>query len=111
VEFTRDLISACAGSAQRQGAQSGKTAVQVLEAVIDNQFTSVAKNGRTVVTTSEAGGSVTFHIDAGLNPTSVIQIAQRALNFIKSQADPANPVTHNRDIQRLRVSFAKANLT
>lgn len=105
------MVRGCAEAAKREGAKTGRTAVQVLEAIIDGQFTSVSKNGRTIISTSEAGGSATFHIDGGLGPQGVIDLAVEAKDFIQSQADPDNPVTTNRRIVRLRASFSKANLT
>ena len=105
------VVRGFAGSAQREGVRVGKTAVEVLDAVIDGQFNSVSKNGRTIVSTSEGGGSVTFNVDLALSPKGVISLATEAKDFITSQADPLNPVTTNRRIRRLRVSLSKANLT
>ena len=84
------------------------TPKSVLEGIVLGQFTSTATNGRTVISTSEAGGTTTFTLPADLGPADVMSVADEALSLIESSANPLNPTVGTKRIQRLRVSFGKA---
>ena len=104
------LVRAYVIGAKKVAADTGTTVVAVLESLIVGQFKTLSRNGRTVVSTSEAGGSTTFSIPADLAPDDVMDLATEALDFITSQADPNNPSASSRRIKRFRASFAKASL-
>jgi hypothetical protein len=104
------LIRAIISSARTQAAAQGKTLTQVLRAVRDGRFSSDLINGRTVISTSEAGGSVTFNIPTGMQPLEVMTLFQEALDYCASFPDPDNPKLCSNRIMRLRVSFAKATV-
>lgn len=87
---------------------NGATPKSVLEGIVLGQFTSNATNGRTVISTSEAGGTVTFTLPADLGPADVMTVADEALSIVETSADPLNPTVGSRRIRRLRASFAKA---
>jgi hypothetical protein len=53
-------------AAQLRAAQAGTTAKAVIEAILVGQFQSSVSNGRTIIQTAEAGGSVQFAIPDGL---------------------------------------------
>jgi hypothetical protein len=86
----------------------GNTPKKILEAILVGQFTSSATNGRTLIRTSEAGGSVEFAIAADLSPAEVMEITEQALQIVEQSDDPTNPEMPTRRIQRLRASFAQA---
>lgn len=94
-------------AAQLRATQANTTAKAVIEAILLGQFTSSVANGRTIIQTAEAGGSVQFAIPDGLSPAEVMEMAGRALRWIESQPDPDNP-GRPREIRRLRVSFDRA---
>jgi hypothetical protein len=96
-------------AAQLRATQANTTAKAVIEAILIGQFTSSVAKGRTVIQTSEAGGSVQFAIPDGLSPAEVMEMAGRALRWIDSRPDPNNPGLP-REVTRLRVSFDRASI-
>ncbi|MFM7103090.1 MAG: hypothetical protein ACKO3N_18215 [Verrucomicrobiota bacterium] len=93
-------------------ATAGGTSLRaVLECILLGQFNSSVVNGRTVISTSEAGGSVQFEILDGLGPARVAELAGEALDWLDSlpAEQQANPIPPRR-IRRLRVSFSRAQV-
>lgn len=80
----------------------------VLEQIILGKFESEVTNGKTVISTTEAGGTVTFVVADSLGPAEVLTLAEEAIEWLDQQPDPANPNLSPRRIRRLRVSFDKA---
>ena len=89
--------------------RDGATPAAVAEGILSGNFASAVVNGRTVIRTSEAGGSTEFALPQGLTPAELIDLAGRALRWIESEPDPANPGLP-RPVKRLRVCFDRATL-
>lgn len=88
-------------SATRQGAgmQPPRTAKEVLEGIQDGifgQLSSMITNGKTVISTSEAGGTVTFHIPEGATTGAFMDL----INEILEDMDGIKP-----RIKRLRQCY------
>jgi len=103
------LLNAFIRGAKLRATELGgvNTLTSVLESIILGRFKSEATNGRTVVSTSEAGGSVSFHFPDMLTPAEVMALAEEALEYCAQFSDPNNPPLTFRRIRRMRVSFAK----
>jgi hypothetical protein len=105
------LFAAFVRGAVLAGAASNptKTPKEVLEAIVLARFKSEATNGRTLISSSESGGSTSFSAPAMLSPADVIALAERALQWLDTQTDPANPnLAGLRKVGRLRASFFNA---
>ena len=87
-----------------KAAKEGLEEKDVVEAILLGQFESSVANGRTIVTTSEAGGSVTFTFPEGLTPTEIMELAAAAMAQIEDDQEPTPPT------KRLRVCFDRATL-
>jgi hypothetical protein len=85
------------------------TPKKILETILLGQFTSTATNGRTLIRTNEAGGSVEFAVAADLGPADVMSICEDALRIVENSPDPNNPTVQTRRIMRLRASFRQAS--
>jgi hypothetical protein len=48
-------------------------------------------NGQTILSTSEAGGSVTFTFDRAFTPSELATMAEEALEWVNTLVDPENP--------------------
>lgn len=102
-------LSTFVRAAQLKATQGDTPLRAVLEGILIGHFKSTVANGRTVIATTEAGGSTQFTLPAGLTPPEVMEMAGRALRWIDSRPDPANPGLPN-TVKRLRVSFRKARI-
>jgi hypothetical protein len=76
-----------------------------LEAIILGQFTSVAQNGKTIVSTSRDGLSATFTLPPGMGPGEILALAEEAIEYLNGLPDPTNPNLSPRRIKRLRANF------
>jgi hypothetical protein len=85
--------------------RDGKTPKEVAEAILLGQFSASVVNGRTVIRTSEAGGSTEFALPTGLTPAEVMELAAEAIrrNVTTTSAPPQRT-------RRLRVCFDRASL-
>jgi hypothetical protein len=88
-----------------KAARDGKTPKEVAEAILLGQFNSSVVNGRTVIQTSEAGGSTQFTLPSGLTPADVMELAAEVIRR-NVTADSALP----QRVHRLRVCFDRATL-
>lgn len=90
--------------------KTGPTPAGALESIILGKFTAEFSNGSTVISTSEAGGNVTFSLMSDLTPGDVAALAMECLSRLKAGdfGDEEDPDLVPRRIKRLRVSFAKA---
>ena len=87
------------------------TPASILEGIVMGRFQTELQEGKTLISTTEAGGTASFSIVGGLNPSDVVEIAMEALTWLQDQRDPNNPpVLPNKRIRRLRASFAKATI-
>lgn len=77
-----------------------------LEHLIVGKFLVEVHDGKTVVRTEEAGGSI-FFATADLGPGQVLELAEEALQWLMTQTDPTNPPLNPRRITRLRASFGQ----
>jgi len=88
-----------------------KTIVQVLESLILQNFQTTISNGRVLIETQEAGGSVRFEVPANLSSSQIITIAEKALEWLLAQPDPNNPdLSLLTPVKRLSVSFKGVSL-
>lgn len=87
------------------------TPAQFLEKIALGLFTTVTDGqGRVVVSTTEANGSVSFATPPGLGPAEVSAAAMTALEWLSFQPDPLNPVIFPRSSTRLRPSLARSRI-
>ncbi len=102
-------------AAVRQVKPTGKTPVEQLEAIVIGKFTTEFADGKTLVSTSENGGSVSFSLGGAFTPDEVTALCMEAIQRIKagdfgSDENNLNPYLNFRRIVRLRASFAKATI-
>jgi predicted metal-dependent hydrolase len=101
------LLRAFIRAAQAQAVTIGgsATAKSVLMIIITGQFTSTAQNGRTLIESSEAGGTVRFTIPNSLGPAEVTQLAEEAIEWLEANtaADGSTPALKR--VKRLRFCF------
>ena len=102
------LLRALVLAAKKNSKEGETTPIDVLETIVVGRFDSDFSNGKTVISTQEADGSVSFSIPDQLSPAEVVALAMEAIAWLKAQPDPNNPNVYPRRIKRLRVSFAKA---
>lgn len=99
-------------SNEKDNGDFGDTPLEVLESIIVGRFTSEITDGKTVISTQEGGGGVSFSIVQELSPADVIALAMECSARITSgeygDPDSLPNVMPKRVIKRLRVSFAKA---
>ncbi len=67
-------------------------------------------NGQTVLSAAEAGGSVTFSFDRAYTPAELAVMAEEALEWVNTLADPENPPLDVPRYNRLHPTFHKAVL-
>src|SRR5689334_5514064 len=107
------LVRAMALAAKKQSSDD-KTPIQVLEDIVVGKFTSEFSDGRTLISSSEAGGQTTFQIMGDLTPADVVSLAMETIAAIKGgefgDEEELENVHATRRIKRLRVSFAKAQV-
>jgi hypothetical protein len=113
------LIRAVVLAAVRaSGGDAGQTTlkpVAILEGIVTGKFTAEFSNGKTLISTSEAGGSVSFMLPSDFGPADVMTLAMEAIQRIKAgdfgpSEDNLDPYANWPRIKRLRVSFAKATI-
>jgi hypothetical protein len=82
-----------------------------LESILLGRFNAEATDGgKTLISTNEAGGGVTFALPGDFGPADVMALCEEALQWLLNQPDPTNPNLTPRRITRLRVNFRKAVL-
>jgi len=87
-------------------AVSPTTARALLQAIIRGKFKTDATDGKTVISTSEAGGTVTFTLPDSLSPAEVMIRAEQAIEWLERQTDPDAPdLTKLRAPRRFRATF------
>jgi hypothetical protein len=92
-------------------ADPATTARALLQTIIRGKFTTDATNGRTVISTSEAGGTVTFTLPDALSPAEVMIRAEQAIEWLERQEDPDDPdLTKLRSTRRYRATFHGAQV-
>jgi hypothetical protein len=106
VLFIRSFVE----SARTIGTQTGKPLTQVLVEIRNAIFSDELQNGKILISSAEAGGTVTFTVPAGHSPLEIMALAQEAIDWCSQFPDPNNPPTSARRIRRLRASFDKATI-
>jgi hypothetical protein len=89
---------------------SGQTLVGALEALLTQKWSAQVVNGQTVLSTSEAGGSVTFTFDRVFTPAELAVMAEKALEWVKSLPDPEHPPLDVPRYNRIHTTFHRAVL-
>lgn len=107
--MARLSLSAFLQAARLKATRDEVSLKSVVEDILFARFESSIRNGRTVIRTSEAGGSTDFTLPAGLTPTELIELANQALRWLQAQPDPENPRLP-KAVRRLRVCFDRAAL-
>jgi len=83
----------------------------VLESIVMGKFESELSDGKTLISSNEAGGSFSFSIVGGLSPSDIIELTMEALTWLQDQPDPNNPAVYpSKRIKRLRASFRQATI-
>ena len=67
-------------------------------------------SGQSVLTTAEAGGSVTFTFERAYTPTELAVMAEEALEWVNTLVDPEQPPLDVPRYNRLHPTFHKAVL-
>jgi hypothetical protein len=80
-----------------------------LEEVICGRYKTEVVDGRTLIRTDDAGGSVQFILPPDFGPAEIMAIAYEAATFIANEPDPTKPRIYGRRIKRLKVSFLKTS--
>lgn len=88
----------------------GETLVGALQSLVTSKWASQVVNGQTVLSTSEAGGSVTFTFDRSYTPTDLATMAEEALEWVNTLVDPESPPLDLPRYNRLHPTFHKAVL-
>jgi hypothetical protein len=102
------LIRSFVESARALGVQASKPLTLVLSEVRNAIFSDNIQNGKVLISSGEAGGTVTFALPPGHTPLEIMALAQEAIDWCNQFPDPNNPPPSLRRIRRLRVSFDKA---
>ena len=89
---------------------AGQTLVDTLNGLVVQKWAANVVNGQTVLSTSEAGGSVTFTFERAYTPAELAVMAEEALEWVKTLADPENPPLDVARYNRLHPTFHKAVL-
>lgn len=88
----------------------GETLVNSLNALVTSKWSTSVVNGQTILSTSEAGGSVTFTFDRSYTAADLATMAEEALEWVNTLADPENPPLDVPRYNRLHPTFHKAVL-
>ena len=69
----------------------GGTLVSALSALVTQKWATNVVNGQTILSTSEAGGSVTFTFERAYTPAELAVMAEETLEWVNTLADPEYP--------------------
>ena len=86
------------------------TSFGAINALVTQKWAANVVNGQTVLSTSEAGGSVTFTFERAYTPSELAVMAEEALEWVNTLADPENPPLDVARYNRLHPTFHKAVL-
>jgi hypothetical protein len=88
----------------------GEALVGALNALVTQKWSASVVNGQTILSTAEAGGSVTFTFDRAFTPAELATMAEEALEWVNTLVDPENPPLDVARYNRLHPTFRKAVL-
>lgn len=109
-QTSRILIIRAFAASAKSLAPTGTSLTDFLGMIRDSIFQDEIQDGKILISTAEAGGSVTFAIPQGQTPMDVMALVQETLDWCAQYPDPDNPPLCARRIKRLRASFAKATI-
>jgi len=89
---------------------TGETLVDALNALVTSKWSAGVVNGQTILSTSEAGGSVTFTFNRAYTPAELATMAEEALEWVNTLVDPENPPLDVPRYNRIHPTFHKAVL-
>jgi len=89
---------------------NGGTLVGALNTLVTQKWAANVVNGQTLLSTSEAGGSVTFTFERAYTPAELAVMAEEALEWVNTLANPENPPLDVARYNRLHPTFHKAVL-
>jgi hypothetical protein len=76
--------------------------------IITGKYTQEVTSGGILISTSEAGGSVSFSVPSNFGPFEIMSLAEEAIQFIDGLPDPTaitDDDLKTRRIKRLKVRF------
>ena len=88
----------------------GEALASALHALVPQKWAAKLVNGQTILSTAEAGGSVTFTFDRAFTPAELATMAEEALEWANTLADPEAPPLDLPRFNRLHSTFHKAVL-
>jgi hypothetical protein len=86
------------------------TLVGALHGLLTSKWTAQVVNGQTILSTAEAGGSVTFTFERAYTPAQLAVMAERALEWVNTLPDPEHPPLDVPRYTRLHPTFHRAVL-
>jgi hypothetical protein len=89
---------------------TGETLVGALNGLVTQKWAASVVNGQTILSTAEAGGSVTFTFDRAFTSAELATMAEEALEWVNTLVDPENPPLDVPRYNRLHPTFCKAVL-
>lgn len=89
---------------------AGATLVSALNPLVTQKWAANAVNGQTVLSTAETGVSVTFCFETRYTHSELSVMAEEALKWVNTLADPENPPLDVARYNRLHPTFHKAVL-
>jgi hypothetical protein len=89
---------------------AGETLVDALNALVTSKWTASVVNGQTILSTSEAGGTVTFTFNRAYTPAELATMAEEALEWVNTLMDLENPPLDVPRYNRIHPTFHKAVL-
>jgi hypothetical protein len=108
------LITALVASAKRR-APDGRALVDFIGDIQDAIFSDNIQDGKVLVSSAEAGGTVTFAMPPGHSPLELMALCQEAIAWCYQFPNPNDPKRPDgtsalipRRIKRFKVSFRKA---
>jgi hypothetical protein len=87
-----------------------QTLVGALEGLLTSKWTANVVNGQTVLTASEAGGTVTFTFERAYTPAELAVMAEEALEWVNTLPDPEHPPLDVPRYRRVHPTFHRAVL-
>ena len=87
-----------------------QTLVAALEGLVTSKWSSQVVNGQTILSTTEAGGSVTFTFERAYTPAELAVMAEEALEWVNTLPDPEHPPLDVPRYTRIHPTFHRAVL-
>jgi hypothetical protein len=82
----------------------GEALVGALQALVTQKWSASVVNGQTILSTSEADGSVTFTFDRAYTPAELATMAEEALEWVNTLVDPRRRIGFRRSPKPCRSS-------